>query len=493
MQRSHLPRTVLMLFAVLLPWSFAAQAKSAEADSRAAMNVLFIAVDDLRPELGCYGVQDIKTPNIDRLAARGMVFNRAYCQQSLCSPSRMSLMTGLRPDSTRIYDLETPLRQKLPDVVTVSQHFKAHGYHAQSFGKIFHGGRNDELSWSVPHTPNRADQYISDEIMARIRQRGAQGWEVGQLVKGPAWESGDAQDSELPDGYIADHAIAAMRNVKDKPFFLAVGFIKPHLPLVAPQKYFDLYPLEQFKLPANYRRPDGAPSFALTDFGELRAYEEVPKQGPLSDRAALELIRAYYASVSFVDAQVGRVMDELETLGLSERTIIVLWGDHGWHLGDQGMWCKHTNFEAATRSPLIVAAPGQKTAGQTTDALVELVDVYPTLCDLAGLPLPQGLEGISTAPLLKDPNRAWKEFAISQYPRSGKVMGYSIRTDRWRYTEWQSRDEAKTVLARELYDHRNDPGETKNLAEDPAQAQTIKALSGQLAGGWRSALPHDSR
>ena len=452
-------------------------------------NVLFIAVDDLRPELGCYGVTQIKTPNIDSLAARGMIFNRAYCQQALCSPSRMSLLTGLRPDTTRIYDLETPLRNTLPDVVTLPQLFKQHGYHAQSFGKIYHGGRNDEASWSVEHTESKVPHYISKEILDDIRKRGASGLEVGGKNKGPTWESGECADNALPDGFFADRAIEAMREVKDKPFFLAVGFIKPHLPFVAPKKYFDLYPLEQFKLPDNYRRPEGAPDFALTNFAELRAYQGVPKEGPLSERQALELIRAYYAAASFMDAQVGRVLAELDNLGLRDNTIIVLWGDHGWHLGDQGMWCKHTNFEAAARSPLILSAPGQKNAGAKTDALVELVDIYPTLCELAGLPAPAALEGKSMAPLLENPTRPWKKFAISQYPRSGKAMGYSIRTDRWRYTEWQRRDETEQILARELYDHETDPLETKNVAEDPANAPAVKELSAQLAQGWRGALP----
>jgi arylsulfatase A-like enzyme len=270
-----------------------------------------------------------------------------------------------------------------------------------------------------------------------------------------------------------------------------VGFIKPHLPFVAPKKYFDLYPPESIQLPKDDQRPQGIPKHAVTNFGELRGYEGMPKDPePITAEQARDLIRGYYAATSYMDAQVGRVVAELDRLGLRENTIIVLWGDHGWHLGEQGQWCKHTNFENATRNALIVSVPsGHAKAGVKTDALVESVDLYPTLCELVGLARPDGLEGTSFAPLFADPTRTWKPAAFSQYPREGrKVMGYSIRTDRYRYTEWQE-VATKKRLAAELYDHESDPAETVNVADKADQAETVKKLSEQLNAGWSEALP----
>ncbi len=455
-------------------------------------NVLFIAVDDLRPQLGCYGESQMKTPHIDALARSGLLFNRAYCQQAVCSPSRISLLSGRRPDTTKIYDLTTHVRKTLPDVVTLPQHFKNNGYYSQGFGKIYHRGLDDQASWSVPQTDNRAMQYCDPKIIAAIKAKGAQGWEQGGRTKGPAWEIADCEDNELPDGWVTDRAIEAMREVRDKPFFLAVGLEKPHLPFVAPKKYFDLYPPEQIKLPPNMTAPDGAPQLALTNYGELRAYPGVPKKNePFSEEFARGLIRGYYAATSYADAQVGRLLKTLDELDLRDNTIVILWGDHGYQLGEQDLWCKHTNFENSTRTALILSSPEQPFPGATTDALVELVDVYPSLCDLAGLPQPQGLEGRSFKPLLDSTDRPWKRAAFSQYPRQGdKIMGYSIRTDGHRYTEWQTgweTPETMKVVARELYDHTTDPRETKNIADRPDQAEIVKALAEQLKAGWRAA------
>jgi iduronate 2-sulfatase len=300
----------------------------------------------------------------------------------------------------------------------------------------------------------------------------------------------EVEDDVLNDGDSAARAIAAMREVKDKPFFLALGFFKPHLPFVAPKKYFDLYPLEKIKLPANRTKPEGSPDLAFTNFGELRAYEGMPKDPePVSDQQARELIRGYYAATSYMDAQVGRLLGELDKLGLRENTIVILWGDHGWHLGEQGQWCKHTNFENSARAALMLSAPGRHPkAGAKTDALVEFVDIYPSLCELSGLPLPQGLEGTSFVPLIADPTRSWKTAAFSQYPREGgKVMGYSMRTDRYRYTEWQ--DKSGKPLAVELYDHQSDPAETRNVADAPGNASTLAELSKTLKAGWQAATP----
>jgi len=287
-------------------------------------------------------------------------------------------------------------------------------------------------------------------------------------------------DEALFDGRIAGKAIEAMREIKAKPFFLAVGFTKPHLPFVAPKKYYDMYPLEKVKLPANPYPPKDVPRIALADFGELRAYADIPEKGALSEKQTRELIRGYYAATSYVDAQIGRVIDELDRTGLRDKTIVVLWGDHGYQLGEHGLWNKHTNFEVATRSPLIISAPGVTKMGKKTDALVELVDVYPTLIQLAGLPMQQGLEGTGLVPLLHSPKLDWKRSAFSQYPR-GRVMGYSIRTDRYRYTEWS--EQGKVPVGVELYDHRVDPAENVNIANLPEKKAIVAELSRQLKLG----------
>lgn len=473
-------------------------------------NVLFIAVDDLRPQTGCYGHPIMKTPNIDALARSGTLFNRAYCQQAVCSPSRTSLLTGLRPDTTRIYDLQTHFRKTIPNVITLPQYFKLHGYHTQAFSKIYHGGLDDPESWSVPHWAPHASAYAKPETLEalriekeRLRSQGVEvgGQEVlekdpktglalrirqGRRVQGPSWEDPDVPDNALADGMTADKAIETLRQVKDKRFFLAVGFLKPHLPSVAPKKYFEMYDRSQIKLPDNPYPPIGVPELAMTNWGELRSYSDIPKTGPLSREQARTLIHAYYAATSYVDAQIGRVLDELDRLGLREKTVVVLWGDHGWHLGEHGLWCKHTNFEEATRSLLIMRIPGQKNPGSKTDALVEFVDIYPTLCEACGLPVPAGLEGTSFMPVIEKPDRPWKKAAFSQYPR-GKVMGYSIRTERYRYTEWI--EPGKPPVGVELYDHEKYPGENVNLAGRSDYAHVVRELSEMLHKGWRYARP----
>jgi iduronate 2-sulfatase len=497
-------RLTYLLFPTLAAILCAGPAGAAD---RPKLNVLFIAVDDLRPTIGCYGDSLAITPNIDRLAARGILFNRAYCQQAVCSPSRTSLLTGLRPDTTRIYDLQTHFRKTIPEAVTLPEQFKRHGYHAQAFGKIYHGGLDDPQSWSVPHWRPTAPAYIKPESLAAVRRRAEQMRADGSLrqrtvverdpetgaalrfsayrtPRGPAWEDPDVPDNALADGQTADRAIEVLNEVKGKPFFLAVGFVKPHLPFVAPKKYFDLYPLERFRVP-DMQPPKDVPPVALTTWGELRQYEGMPKSGPMPDAHARELIRAYYAAASYADAQIGRVLDQLDRLDLREKTVVVLWGDHGWQLGEHGLWCKHTNFELAARAPLIVSAPGRK-AGVKTDALVEFVDIYPTLAELCGVPLPEGLEGTSMVPLLDAPDRSWKRAAFSQYPR-GKVMGHSMRTDRYRYTEWREPD--GSVQAAELYDHHNDPGERVNVAGLPENRQIVAELAARMRSGWTSARP----
>jgi iduronate 2-sulfatase len=464
----------------------------AAAQAQRRRNVLFIAVDDLRNELGCYGVQGIHSPNIDRLAARGTAFDRAYCQQAVCSPSRTSLLTGCRPDTTKVYDLEKHFRKELPDVVTLPQHFKNHGYFTRSVGKIYHGGLDDKPSWSEPPAKAGRPAYQlkeNQDLVARKAAAAAGKTFVtssarSNATKGPAYECADVPDNAYSDGAIADAAIEMLREAKDKPFFLAVGFLKPHLPFVAPKKYWDLYRRDEIPMAANPFAPKDAPKFALTDWGELRAYEGIPKAGALTEEQARTLKHGYYACVSYMDAQLGRVLEELDRLGLREQTVIVLWGDHGWKLGEHGAWCKHTNFENDTHAPLVCSAPGQKAPGRHTKALVEFVDIYPSLCELAGLPLPAHLEGTSFVPLLNAPDQPWKKAAFSQYPRGGGVMGYSMRTDRYRLTRWLNRD--GTEAARELYDHLTDPQENVNIAERLENRALVDELTRQMQAGWQA-------
>ncbi|HEU5161570.1 MAG TPA: sulfatase, partial [Thermoanaerobaculia bacterium] len=391
------------------------------------------------------------------------------------------------------------------------EHFKRHGYYTRGFGEVYHEGLDDPRSWSAPlWMPSVAwnEAYGKPETLADIRRQRerllaagrplgpaavqrdeASGTTLklgggGPFVRGPSWEDPDVEDGALPDGELATTAIEALRAAGDRPFFLALGFAKPHLPFVAPKKYYDLSPPDAIQPADNPPAPEGAPLIALHNFAELRQYPDVPNTGPIPPAQARALRRAYFAATSYVDAQVGRVLAELRRLGLADRTIVVLFGDHGFHLGEQGLWNKHSNFEIATRSPLVLSAPARK-AGMRSASLVELVDVYPTLCELAGLPLPEGLEGTSLVPVLDDATRAVKQAAFSQYPRPMGVMGYSMRTDRHRFTEWRSA--TGEVVARELYDHQTDPRETVNLSERADARALVDRLGVQLRAGWRAA------
>jgi arylsulfatase A-like enzyme len=471
----------------------AANRKSKIINRKSLLNVLFIAVDDLRPQLGCYGQKQIHSPNIDRLAAEGLLFERTYCQQAVCAPSRASILSGTRPDTTRIYDLNTPLRKAMPDVLTLPEHFKNNGYETVSIGKIYHHPKDDSQGWSTephregtfPQGPWKGRGYVTDEAIAAMEQ--SKKATPGTNGLGPAFEAGDVPDNAYPDGANTDHAIKELSRLKDKPFFLATGFYKPHLPFTAPKKYWDPYKRQDMKLADNPFIPKNAPTYATTDWGELRNYYGIPKKGPCSDDLARQLIHGYYACVSYTDAMIGRLLDEIERLKLRDNTVIILWGDHGWKLGEHAGWCKHTNFELDTHVPMILSVPGMKTAGGRTWALTEYVDIYPTLCEVCGLAIPGHLEGVSMMPLVDDPGREWKTAAFSQYPR-GQVMGYTMRTKRFRYTEWQNR-KTKEVMARELYDHDKDPQENINAAEQPQYQQDVQRLALMLKQGWRAALP----
>ena len=441
-------------------------------------NVLLICVDDLKPLLGCYGTPIIRSPNIDRLAARGVLFERAFCNQAVCSPSRNSLMTGLRPQTIGIYDLPTNFRKSVPDAVTLAQYFKQHGYRTEAMGKIFHVGHGnieDAVSWTVPHWRPAGGGYQRKESTAVTRPSAVGG------PRGAATECADVPDTAYGDGMIADQAIARLHAAKEnpaEPFFIAVGFLKPHLPFVAPKKYWDLYQRASFDPPKLQTPPIGAPEFAPTTWGELRQYSDIPDVGPLSTEQQRQLIHGYHAATSYMDAQLGRVVEALDRNGLANNTIIVFWGDHGWHLGDHGMWCKHTNYEHAAHIPLIVVAPGIAKAGVKTGALAETVDIYPTLCGLAGLPAPQGLDGASFAAVLRNPAAATKEAVFHVYPRN-QLLGRAVRTARYRLVEWKKIGEPADTAVLELYDYQADPEETKNLAAD--QPEIVARLRAILA------------
>lgn len=447
------------------------------------LNVLFIAVDDLRPELRCYGNKDIHSPNIDALAARGTLFERTYCQVAVCGASRASLMTGLRPQTTRCWNFKTPMREKNPDALSMPQHFKANGYQTLSIGKIYHASNDDfPQGWSEKPLRGLGKQYASPEGIAAHKKATRIQKTTGVRSNGPASENGgDVDDNVYNDGGVAKAAVARLEALAkdDKPFFLAVGFSKPHLPFNAPGKYWDLYDREKIKVPSRDKVINGLP-YDGSSWGELKNYSDISKETKvLDDAKTRELIHGYRASVSYMDAQVGRVINALETTGLVQNTIIVLWGDHGYYLGDYGEWCKHTTYEVAAKVPLIISSP-QLSGGKKTKALTELVDLFPTICDLTNNPVPKDLHGISLKPVIQDPNIAWKKGVFSQYfknkPKAGKVLGTSLRTDRYRYTEWRKNDHTGKLEDITLIDLQADPNSTKNIASDPAHKDLIKEL-----------------
>ena len=435
------------------------------ADAQNQYNVLFIIVDDLRPMLGCYGQPEMHTPNIDRIAEQGTLFNSAYCQYPLCSPSRTSMITGLRPETTNVLNNSTDFRQRLPNAVTLPQHFKAHGYHTQSVGRVFHLPtlQDDENSWSAPSW--------------------RPAWIPFDKQTTSSWQALDVNDDEFRDGKTARRAVQVLEQIKQQQFFLTVGFYKPHLPLKAPRKYFDLYNTQVFNLPASSTPPKDAPARALTNWDAIRAFQDLPSgTEPLSDEKTLELIRAYAAATSYIDAQIGRILNQLDALGLTENTVIAFCGDHGHHLGEHGIWGKQTLFEVSLRSPLIISVPGQQP--NRTEALSELVDIYPTLCDACQLPIPSELEGLSLIPVIEQPTRPWKTAVFSRF--GGTVYaGISMRTEHYRYTERGKN--AKYGV--ELYDYDNDPDETVNIANLPENTELVAHLSERLHAGWRGALP----
>ena len=478
-------------------------------------NVLFLVADDLRPQLGVYSGSSapssvhppMHTPALDALAGKSLLLKRAYVQQAVCSPSRTSLLTGRRPDTTHVYDLETYFRDIGNNFTTIPQYFKNNGYRTIGMGKIFHSGSasgfDDPISWTDPYFRGKQPKEYHQDGLS---------WNA---IPESEWSTNPLEDTQ-----VANRAIEMLRDVSTKaisgeePFFLAVGMKKPHLPFVFPDTYLQYYPTDSISLPPNPYAPNDMPRIAWTKYAELRSYTDIENLGisgdvntTMPDSKTLELRRAYYSAVSYIDYELGRVISELESLGLVDNTIISFWGDHGWQLGEHGEWCKQTNFEIANHAPMMIHVPGLTDNGVVTEQLTEFVDLFPTLVDAAELPaltlcpsnsenIEVCTEGASLLPLMSDPNANWKTAAFSQYPRRGiTVMGYSIRTDRYRYTEWPKFEGSpvytpdwNSLIAVELYDHQDDPEENANLASDPQYEEIRQQLSDRLRSGWRTEL-----
>jgi len=516
-------------------------------------NILFIAIDDLRPEIGSYGSDLAVTPHLDAFADNGLQFSRAYCQEAICSPSRASLMTGARPDMINVIENYTYFRDANPDIVTLPQHLITKGYETVHAGKIYHGKFNDlELSWSRQPAhdklalkgPTAKGGYALPEnraIAAANKAYAAANYAPearGGLGNGPAYESADVPDNAYIDGFNTDLAIATLHDLvetdPDKPFFLGLGFSRPHLNWVAPKRYWDLYDPENVPLATQTEAPENGAAMGLHASFELRTRHGISKDGPIGPELATTLKHSYLACVSYVDAQIGRMIDALDEAGLRDNTIIIIWSGHGWHLGEMGIWGKATNYEIGTRVALMIDTPDlpATTRGATSDALVELIDMYPTLCELAGVALPDHLEGTSFVPLLAEPNRPWKSAAFSQFPNpalrewaanplsqgsretffgpliekveariiaqqgdkwdrdlfENRLMGYAMRTDRYRFVIWKDHtDPTVDPVFFELYDHDKDPTETKNIADQ--NPGIVQQLVAQFNTGWRGNLP----
>jgi len=436
-------------------------------------NVLFIAVDDMNNDLGCYGHPLVKSPNIDRLAAKGTRFDRAYCQFPLCSPSRTSVMTGLRPDTTQVYDLQKHFRDVILDVITLPQLFQKHGYAVARVGKIYHYGNpgqigtdglDDPASWQQRINPSGRDKKEESLIINHTPKRG--------LGSSLSFLRAEGTDEEQTDGIVATEAIKLMEQHKEEPFFIAAGFYRPHCPYIAPKKYFDLYPMEKVTMPqGSWDYLDNVPPMALA------SVKPWPWFG-VTELQSREALQAYWATISFVDAQVGRLLDAVERLGIADNTIVVFWSDHGYHVGDHGLWKKQSVFERSARVPMIVYSPGQKAKGGVSPRTVELVDLYPTLADLCSLPAPSNLAGKSLKSLLNQADAEWNKPAFTQVWR-GNASGHSVRTERYRYTEW---DDGK--LGAQLYDYSTDPEEKNNLIKDESKKEVIVELQKMIRDNW---------
>ena len=544
---------IIFLLALVVSCKPKAEQKVEETPKK-KLNVLFLAIDDLRPEIGAYGSDIAITPNLDKLASRGLLFNNAYCQEPICSPSRASLMTGARPETINVIENFTYFREANPDIVTLPQHFKNNGYETTHTGKIYHkpGFADLDVSWSRKPAYNKMTieksktpgGFALEENQEMFRKNRADmiakyGKDAPRngLGKGPAYEKADVPDHFYEDGYNAELAIVTLKDMleknPDKPFFLGMGMKKPHLDWLAPKKYWDLYDPAKIKLATQTEGPINGAAMGLHPSFELRARYGIPKKGPIDDEMARTLKHAYLACISYVDAQIGKMIQAIDDAGVRDNTVIIVWSDHGWHLGDMGIWGKATNYEIATRVPLIIWTPdmAKETRGKKSDALVELVDMYPTLCELADIEKPSHLEGQSFVPLLSNPHQEWKSAAFSQFPNpalrewaanplskgmretyfgplileveekikkqqkekwdrnlfENNIMGYAMRTKKHRIIIWKDykNPENEPVFV-ELYDHVNDPTETKNVADE--NPEIVKALIAQFNKGWKGNL-----
>jgi iduronate 2-sulfatase len=468
-------------------------ALSVLAASAAKPNVLMILVDDLKPALGCYGDEAAVTPNLDAFAKTALRFDKAYCNTAVCAASRFNLMLATRSSTSGLYAFGKPLRDPYPDAITLPQYFIKHGYRAESLGKVYHighGNTGDPKSWSVPHFKDFVIEYALEEStggeLSREEAMFRNAWgnrPIKSFPRGAAWEAPEVEDDAYADGRVATETIKRLQAAAEnpgQPFFIACGFARPHLPFVAPKKYWDLHDPAKLPMPEHEEYPDGAPEYALKKGGEIKNYKPVPEDGMFKDKELIrKLIYGYYASTSYMDAQFGKVMDELSRLGLDENTIVVIWGDHGFHLGDHGFWTKHTNYEQATRIPVIIRAPGVTKPGSATRQIIETVDLFPTLVDLAGLPAPdvqQLIDGESHVPVLKDPAARVSDHAYLCY-RKGERVGRTIRTERYRLVEWKVPGEHADTAVLEFYDYEEDPLETENIsAKRPEEVKALRAI-----------------
>ncbi|QWX83018.1 sulfatase [Cellulophaga sp. HaHaR_3_176] len=493
-------------------------------------NILFISIDDLRPTLGAYEDPTAITPNIDQLASEGMTFRQTFSQVGVCAPSRASLMTGIRPDSTRVWHLGDKFRNINPNTVTMPQHFSKFGYHTVNLGKIFHNYMPDSISWDEPDLrPAQYLQsdwlkrdgetfYISEEVnrsqaikrdsLLKLRpERYADGWNTG-----PAWEAAAVHDTMYYDGAQTELAKKTLTRLakNDTPFYMGLGYFRPHLPFTAPKKYWDLYDPNKIPLAANQNVPENAPGHTMNSMYELRHYDGFNQIGHpessyrMDEDTSRKLKHGYYASVSYVDALLGNLISHMKDIGIYENTIIILWGDHGWKLGEHNSWGKMTNYNIDLQVPMIIRYPNQENRGAQTFEITELIDMFPSLCELAEIEVPDYMQGTSFVPLIKNPKRPWKDAAFSQFHRRPKhaadgkrYMGYSLNTKKYHYIEWYSWDNTTGTRGElknlELFDRENDPNETVNIAAQKSLSKTIKALSEKLASGWKNAKPSNTQ
>ncbi len=457
-------------------------------------NVLFIVADDLRAELATYG-SPAHTPNIERLAKRTLQFDRAYAQQAVCNPSRSSFLTGRRPDTIGLWNNGTHFRELMPEVMTLPLWFKQHGYVTRDVGKIFHNWHTalhgDARSWSAPEFLFYANHGDDDaQVQGSLPPNLAKTTSGFGYAKNGICECRDVPDEAYYDGRVAAEAVKVLAEVKDKPFFLAVGFWKPHAPFNAPKKYWDMY--DRAKLPPlDARRPEGAPDIAFHDSTEVLGPAD--KRKPLTPEQAAEMRHGYFANISYMDAQLGKVLDALDQSGVADRTVIVFVADHGYHIGEHTLWGKTSNFELDARVPFFIGGPGVATGSQRTASFAELLDLFPTLVDLCGLPKPEGLEGVSLMPVLNDARASVRPAAFTQHPRPAyydrepskqpKVMGVSVRTPRVRYTEWRDWKSGET-MASEMYEDADEPAETKSVVNDPRFASAKEEARLLLMGNF---------